>query len=241
MRAIEERRLCVSTEHRAKSRQACLIGAAGFAVAVSLAGCFPVAMLPSEHRLGGGFVGGSMRGSELEPTSSRIGAQFHYRGSIHILSLVPELYDRDVDFGLGYVLMAHESGSFQHGPSVDFSYFSLREVFDEADYGQFRLGLRAEADLRFTGSEPGSVGFGGRAGVRFDFSWFPEHAVPVRSTSVSSNGSTNTFIGEQWGEYGVALDVLAGGGFIGSQAYGEGLLAVTLRVPAIVGVFIGIP
>jgi hypothetical protein len=204
-------------------------------------GCFPVAMLPSEHRLGGGVVGGSMRGSDAEPSAARVGAQFHYRGSIHVLALVPELYNRDFDFGLGYVLMAHESGSFQHGPSVDFSYFPVREVFDEVDYGQFRLALRAEADVRFTGAEPGAVGFGGRGGVRFDFSWFPDHAIPVQSTSVSSNGNVNTFIGEQWGEYGVAFDVLAGGGFVGTQAYGEGLIAITLRAPAIVGVFIGIP
>lgn len=212
---------------------------AGFALAST--GCFPVAMLPSEHRLGGGVVGGSMRGNELERTSERIGAQFHYRGSIHVLALVPELYNRDFDFGVGYVLMAHEAGSFQHGPSVDFSYFPVREVFDEVDYGQFRLALRAEADLRFTNPEVGAVGFGGRGGVRFDFSWFPDHAIPVQSTSVSSSGNVNTFIGEQWGEYGVAFDVLAGGGFIGSQAYGEGLVAITLRAPAIVGVFIGIP
>ena len=49
------------------------------------------------------------------------------------------------------------------------------------------------------------------------------------------------FVGTTWGEYGIALDLLGGGGVVGQQSYGEFLVALTLRAPAIAGVLIGLP
>lgn len=219
-------------------------------------GCVPVAMFPSEHRLATGLVGGAMRGAETEPTHAEGGAHFTYRGTISPLAMVPQLWDRDFDFGLGYFLMVSEVGSLQHGPTLDLSYFVVRETFDErpvceagvvpnpktppcrpADEHQlFRFALRAEADLRFSDAERNAVGFGGRLGVRFDFSWLDAEPQPAESV-----GSRGGFVGVTWGEYGLAVDVLGGGGFVGAQAYGEFVIGLTLRAPAIAGIAIGVP
>lgn len=223
-----------------------------------LPGCIPVAMLPSEHRFAGGMMAGRFRDAETEPTREGVGAQFHYRGSVAPLAVVPELWDREFDFDLGYVLSAHESGTLQHGPSASLSYFAVRESLDfrapcaSTDEGfvagdcappgfhqLLRLAVRAELDVRFTDSER-SPGVGARLGLRLDFSWLPERAQPVASSS-TSGGTTSIFAGALWGEGGIALDLLVGGGAIAAQGYFDLLLAVTFRIPAIAGILIVIP
>jgi hypothetical protein len=239
-----------------------VLALAAFLVSM-LPGCIPVAMFPSEHRFSGGLVGGRMRGDATEPTTERLGGQFAYRVSIAPLAMIPELWDRDFDFDLGYLVMISDVGSFQHGPTFDLQTFLLRANLDPrvpcgpldgdapaedcapvGEHQLFRLALRFEGDVRFSNPEVDAVGFGGRAGLRLDFSWFPSHATPVAGATTGSSGShpsAAAFIGTTWGEYGVAIDFLGGGGVIGSQAYGELLVGVTFRVPAIAGIAIGIP
>jgi hypothetical protein len=226
---------------------------------VILPGCIPIAMLPSEHRVAGGMMAGRFRDGELEPTQDGVGAQFQYRGSVAPLAMVPELWDRDFDFDLGYVVSAHERGTLQHGPSAALSYFAVRESLDgraacattsegfvpgdcapPGFHNLFRLAVRAELDVRFTDSER-SPGVGGRLGLRFDFSWLPESAEPVVSSSTSSDGSTSIFAGALWGEGGIAIDLLLGGGAIAAQGYFDLLVALTFRIPAIAGILIVIP
>jgi hypothetical protein len=220
-------------------------------------------MFPSEHRIGGGVVAGRMRGQEAEPTTDGAGAEFTYRAAIAPLAMVPELWDRDFDFDLGYLLLAHERGSLHHGPSASLSWFFVRETLDlrapcvEVEGGYLpggcappgfhnliRVALRTEADLRFTDTER-DPGFGSRVGLRIDFSWFPERARPVAEIETrrgSRSGSTASgFVGIVWGEGGVALDLLLGGGAIGSQRWFEATFAVTIRIPAFAGVVIFIP
>ena len=221
-------------------------------------GCVvPVAMFPSEHRVGGGFIGGEMRGNASEPPHTAGGAQLAYRASITPLAVVPELWDRDFDFGLGYFVMVSEAGSFQHGATGDFSYFLLRANLDDrlpcdplapppgeeapsctpaGERQLLRIALRSELDIRFSDPES-NIGVGGRGGLRFDFSF-----VAGQPTSAAGQASARSiFLGTSWGEYGVAFDVLGGGGVVGAQTYGEVLVALTLRAPAIAGVIIGVP
>jgi hypothetical protein len=203
-------------------------------------------------------MAGRFRGNGGEETRDGVGAQFHYRGAIAPLAMVPELWDRDFDFDLGYVVSAHESGSFHHGPSAALSYFAVRESLDGRPpcpvvpegyvagdcappgfHELFRLALRVEADVRFTDAEA-SPGVGGRLGLRLDFSWLPERAQPVFTASSNGRG-TSLFAGAVWGESGIAIDLLVGGGAIATQGYFELLLALTFRIPAIAGVTLFIP
>ncbi len=224
----------------------------------ALTGCIPVAMLPSEHRVAGGMMAGRFRDGELAPSRDGAGAQFQYRGAIAPLAMVPELWDRDFDFDLGYVVSAHELGTLQHGPTASLSYFALRESLDARPlcatspegfvpgdcappgfHNLVRLAVRAELDVRFTDSER-SPGVGGRLGLRMDFSWLFERAQPVASTSTSGS-TTSIFAGALWGEGGIAIDLLLGGGAIATQGYFDLLIALTFRIPAIAGVLIVIP
>lgn len=213
-------------------------------------------MFPSEHRLSGGVVGGAVRGSAAEPAHTTQGGHFTYRGTIAPLAMVPVLWDRDVDFGLGYFFTVSEIGSLQHGPTLDVSYFLLRGSLDtrepcgdrtlppsdedpctpEGEHQLFRLAFRAEVDLRFTDAEPGAVGVGGRGGLRLDFSFLAAQPEPVAEAS-----SRGGFVGALWGEYGIALDVLGGGGFVGQQAYAELVVGLTFRAPAVAGLAIVVP
>lgn len=227
-------------------------------VLTALPGCIPVAMLSSEHRIAGGMMAGRFRDGELAPSREGAGAQFHYRGAIAPLAMVPELWDRDFDFDLGYVVSAHELGTLQHGPTASLSYFALRESLDGRPvcpsteegfvpgdcappgfHNLLRLAVRAELDVRFTDSER-SPGVGARLGLRLDLSWLPERAQPVASSS-TSGGTTSIFAGALWGEGGIALDLLVGGGAIATQGYFDLLIALTFRIPAIAGVLIVIP
>lgn len=240
-----------------------------------LPGCIPVAWFASEHRIAGGIMGGRMRGAASEPLHDATGPSFQYRGSIAPLSMVPDLWDREFDFDLGYFVMVHDGGDFQHGPSVALTYFAIRQTLDFrpacpevvepeepleiesaavepqgepaqapiagpdcAPHGYhqlFRLAPRAELDLRFADSES-APGFGGRLGLRFDFSWL--EGQPQPGASVGRGGG---FVGVTWGESGVAFDILAGGGTVGSQYYGEIIFTLTLRAPAIAGLVIILP
>lgn len=208
-------------------------------------------MFPSEHRIGGGYLGGQLRGNETEAAHGAGGAAFTYRGAIAPLAMVPELWDRDFDFDLGYLIAVHEGGSFQHGPTAALSYFAVRQSLDlrprcgdvvlpdcapEGYHNLFRLAVRGELDVRFTDAER-APGLGGRLGIRLDFSWLPERAQPV----AGATSSRSAFVGASWGEFGLALDVLGGGGAIGTQAYGEVIFALTLRAPAVVGIVFGVP
>ncbi len=230
-------------------------------LALTSSGCIPVAMLSTEHRFAGGLAAGRARGNSSQPAKDVLGAQFQYRVSIAPLSMVRELWDRDFDFDLGYLVMVHDGGSLQHGPSVGAQYFLTRWNLDERPYcdaeglvkgepcappGQhslLRIAARAEADLRFTDAEPRMIGFGARGGFRLDLSIFPGHATPVAEAS-EGNGSTPTaalFTGVTWGEYGLAVDILGGGGMVGTQTWAEVLFALTLRIPSIAGILIVIP
>lgn len=232
-------------------------------LAVAGSGCIPVAMFPSEHRIGGGLAGGSMRGGPAEPLHETTGGQFHYRGAIAPLAMVRELWDRDFDFDVGYTLMAHEGGSFQHGPSASLSAFALRMSIDDRIrcgpdlppdtpcappdfHNLFRIGVRFEGDVRFTDAEQSTAGVGGRLGLRLELSWFPAEPEPIAEVSTNSGGSSSGpsasgFVGVAYGESGVALDVLAGAGVVGQQTYGELIVALTVRIPAIAGIAIVIP
>ena len=107
------------------------------ASALLSSGCFPVAMLPSEHRLGGGVVGGSMRGSDAEPSAARVGAQFHYRGSIHVLALVPEKLDRFIEY-VGPRFLEQMRDVMRAEPDI-----SVEDLKSEVD--SIKRGLRADA------------------------------------------------------------------------------------------------
>lgn len=228
-------------------------------------GCIPVAMFPSEHRIGGGVIGGNLGvpGGGVGGTST---GHFTYRGAIAPLAMVPELADRDFDFDLAYVVTVPDPAvaRFHHGPSVALSAFLVSENLDgrpicagdAAFEGEaapdcrtpesrtlFRLAVRTEVDLRFGDGEP-SPGIGARVGLRLDFSWLTGRPEPVAGASVGGTGShpsASAFAGVLWGEGGIAIDLLGGAGVVGAQAYGELIAAVTFRVPAIAGVLIVVP
>lgn len=207
------------------------------ALGLALSACVPVPALapPTRVRVGGGLASGDLADEADVARPSNQSSLFSFSIGAHPLNLfLQEKYDT-FDLGAGFLVENLSSASLARQTSLLGGYleggYPVWNQGKRQRGGAWRLSLIGRLEYLADTSQQGDTGWGSSAGLLFERLWW----VQSTAAQVSNDGS---FIGAYLGEGGFGLDVSANHREVGGQSYNALILSLSLRIPAIFGLFL---
>lgn len=208
-------------------------------LSLGLPGCVPVAWVlpPMQMEVG---VGVGQR-QELEAGPGEVGLAVPMRLGLHPLQLMPSMYDREVDVGLGYQLWAPTMAHMYHGPYLEAMY--LIPTSDDPALRSWRFGVGGRGHYLFA---PGATGVQGPGvSLKFLAEWVTFSQEPVTSCSITTSVDEKRgvevdsfFCGHayHYGESSIGVFLEGTRGWLGDENLAALTFGLSFRIPASAGV-----